>query len=442
MAYIINTPCGEILGAKCRLDGVTAFKGIRYATAGRWEYPKQVTHWDGVYDATEYGACSYQPRAFYNEEDNKKKYFYYNEFRKGEKYTYSEDCLFLNVWAPDDATPESNLPVLFYIHGGGFTGGCGHEKHFDDPVWPLKGVIAVTINYRLGPMGFVCLPELDAEAGHSGNYGLYDQLCAMQWVKDNITAFGGDPRKITIMGQSAGAMSVQLQTQSPLTEGIFRSAVMSSGCGMTDMLMSTPEKAYPFWQEIMKRLGCDSLADFRAVSPEKLFEAWQSGKKEIKGGNMSGFPVKDGHFIVDGAKPKDIPYIIGANSHDMAPPILYSMGKKWGEKHNVTTYGYHLCRMLPGDKNGSWHSADLWYWFGTLPNCWRPMAERDYELSDQMTDYLTSFVKYGKPGGEPAWEQCENGGRVMLFGDEKTEMGKPSMLKMIFTMLTNKAVGE
>ena len=127
MAYIINTPCGEILGATCRLDGVTAFKGIRYATAGRWEYPKQVTHWDGVYDATEYGACSYQPRSFYNEEDNKKKYFYYNEFRKGDVYTYSEDCLFLNIWTPDDATPESKLPVLFYIHGGGFTGGCGHE---------------------------------------------------------------------------------------------------------------------------------------------------------------------------------------------------------------------------------------------------------------------------------------------------------------------------
>jgi para-nitrobenzyl esterase len=192
----------------------------------------------------------------------------------------------------------------------------------------------------------------------------------------------------------------------------------------------------------MARLGCKSLAEFRAVSPEKLFEAWQSGKKEIKGGMMSTTPVKDGHFIVEGSKPKKIPYIIGVNSHDMAPPILYSMGKKWGEKNSVTTYGYHLARMLPGDKNGSWHSADLWYWFGTLPNCWRPMEQRDYEISEQMTDYLCAFAKGGKPSGDPEWESCERGGKVMLFGDKTTEMGKPSMLKLIGIMLTNKAVGE
>ena len=439
--YIINTPCGEILGTPCRLDDVIAFKGIRYATAGRWEYPKQVTHWDGVYDATEYGSCSYQPRAFYNEEDNKKKYFYYNEFRKGESYTYSEDCLFLNVWTPADATPESGLPVIFYIHGGGYIGGCGHEKHFDDPIWPTKGVIAVTINYRLGPMGFLCLPELTDEAGHCGNYGLYDQMCAMKWVKDNIASFGGDPEKITIMGQSAGGMSVQLQVQSPLTDGIFRSAVISSGCGLTDMLMSTPEKVYPFWQEVMSRLGCKSLEEFRKVSPETLFDAWSKWKKEIKGGNMSTFPVRDGHFIVPGTKPKNIPYIIGANSHDMAPPMLYSMGKKWGEKNSLTTYGYHLARMIPGDNNGSWHSADLWYWFGTLPNCWRPMEERDYKLSEEMSDYLCSFARDGKPSGVATWDKWSDG-NVMMFTDNDTRMGKPSMLKMIITMLTNKAVGE
>ena len=150
MEKIIRIPCGEIKGTDCRLDGVIAFKGIRYATAGRWEYPTQVTEWEGVYDATSYGNCCYQPRSFYNEEENLKKIFYYNEFRKGESYNYSEDCLFLNVWVPEDATPQSKLPVIVYIHGGGYTGGCGHEKHFDDPIWPTRGVIAVTINYRLG----------------------------------------------------------------------------------------------------------------------------------------------------------------------------------------------------------------------------------------------------------------------------------------------------
>ena len=103
MKKTILTPCGEIRGTECRIDGVIAFKGIRYATAGRWEYPRLVTGWEGVYDATKYGNCSYQPRAFYNEEENLKKIFYYNEFRKGESYTYDEDCLFLNIWTPENA---------------------------------------------------------------------------------------------------------------------------------------------------------------------------------------------------------------------------------------------------------------------------------------------------------------------------------------------------
>ena len=318
------------------MPNVVAFKGIRYATAGRWEYPKEVKGWDGVYDATRYGNCSYQPRAFYNEEENKKKYFYYNEFRKGEKYTYSEDCLFLNVWTPEDADEDSRLPVIVYIHGGGFTGGCGHEKHFDDPIWPTKGVIAVTINYRLGPMGFCCLPELHSEAGHSGNYGLYDQLCAIKWVKNNIASFGGDPKKITVMGQSAGAMSVQLHCTSPLTDDLFSGAVMSSGCGMMDMMLSSEEKAYSFWQEFMARLGCKSLEEFRNVSPDRLFKEWQTAKKEIKGGMMATFPVKDGHFVVKDSNPKQISYIIGSNSHDMAPPFLLSLGKKWVKKNCPT----------------------------------------------------------------------------------------------------------
>ena len=446
MDYIVKTPCGPVLGTAGRVAGTVAYKGIRYATAGRWEYPKIVTEWENIYDATRYGHCSYQPRAFYDEELNEKKYFYYNEFRKGETYTYSEDCLFLNVFTPEDAKEGDNLPVLIYIHGGGFTGGCGHEKHFDGPVWPTKGVIGVTINYRLGPMGFVCLPELQEEAGHTGNYGLYDQMTAISWVKNNIAAFGGNPENITIMGQSAGAASVQMQCQSPLTEGLFQKAVMSSGCGLGSMMTGKMDTMLTFWQEVMKRCGCENLAQFRALPVEKLFEVWQSAKKEVKGGAASGFPITDGHFAVAGAPAKNIPYMAGSTSHDMAPPVLQGMTKKWISAREKASYTWYFDRMLPGDNCGAWHSSDLWYWFGTLPNCWRPMEQKDYDLSEQMVQYLCNFVKNGDPNKAaqlPTWIASGRGqGRVLCLGEKDTAMGKPNMLKMVHTMLTNKAVGE
>ena len=445
MNYIVNTPCGPVQGCAGRQEGVAAYKGIRYATAGRWEYPVQVTAWEGTYDATQYGHCSYQPRAFYDEELNEKKYFYYNEFRKGETYTYDEDCLFLNVFTPAEAREGDKLPVLVYIHGGGFTGGCGHEKHFDGPVWPTKGVIGVTLNYRLGPMGFVCLPELQEEAGFTGNYGLYDQMTAIQWVRDNIASFGGDPDAITIMGQSAGAASVQMQCQSPLTDGLFAKAVMSSGCGLGGMMSCKLETSMNFWQEVMKRCGCENLAQFRAVSPEKLFEVWQTAKKEVKGGNAATFPVVDGHFAVADAKAKNIPYMAGSTSHDMAPPILLSMTRKWIEKRETSSFTWFFDRMLPGDDCGAWHSSDLWYWFGTLENCWRPMEEKDRRLSQLMVDYLMNFVKTGDPNGDglPQWKRsCGCHKKVMCMGELDAQMRKPALGKLIYTMLTNKAVGE
>ncbi|MBE6973896.1 MAG: carboxylesterase family protein [Ruminococcaceae bacterium] len=447
MEYIVNTPCGPVRGTAGRVAGTVAYKGIRYATAGRWEYPRQVTGWAGVYDASAYGHCSYQPRAFYNEEDNLKKIFYYNEFRRGETYTYSEDCLFLNVFTPENAKDGDKLPVLVYIHGGGFTGGCGHEKHFDGPVWPAEGIIGVTLNYRLGPMGFVCLPQLAEETGgFTGNYGLYDQMTAILWVKDNIAAFGGDPENITIMGQSAGAASVQLQSCSPMTKGLFQKAVMSSGCGLGGMLASTVEKSCAFWQEVMTRCGCKDLEQFRALPVEKLFEAWQTAKKEVKGGAGAAFPVQDGRFSVAGAVPHDLPYMAGSTSHDMAPPVLQSMARKWIAGREKPGYTWYFDRMLPGDDNGAWHSSDLWYWFGTLPNCWRPMERKDYDLSRQMVAYLCNFARTGNPnhtGELPTWVASGKGQhRVMILGEKPTAMGKPSMVKMICTMLTNKAVGE
>lgn len=434
MQKIISTPCGDIKGTVS--DGIIDFKGIRYANCRRWTYPEIMTEWNGVYDASEYGNCSYQPRAFYNEEENPAKIFYYNEFRKGERYLYDEDCLFLNIRTPENATPESNLPVLVYIHGGGFTGGCGHEKHFDGAVWAKNGVVSVTINYRLGPMGFLCLPELEAESGHTGNYGLFDQIAALEWVKKNIPAFGGDGEKITIMGQSAGAMSVQHLCQSDYTDGLFRSAVMSSGVGMGSFMVSTPEKKYDFWKEVMQNCGAHSLEEFRNVPAEILFREW----KKVKGSGLSAVPVKDGILIKDKPTVKNIPYMVGSTSHDMAPAVLYLMTRNWAKKNGA--YMWMFERMLPGDDKGAWHSSDLWYWFGTLKNCWRPMEEADYKLSDEMSTYLCNFVKNGNPNGEnlPEWKKCRNDKDVISFSNGISSKGKMKML--IYNTLTNKPVGE
>lgn len=453
MDYIVNTPCGILRGTAGRVAGTAAYKGIRYATAGRWEYPVQVKHWEGEYDATRYGNCSYQPRAFYNEEEVTEKAFYFNEFRRGESYTYSEDCLFLNIFTPDTAKEGDRLPVLVYIHGGGFTGGCGHEKHFDGPVWPSKGVIGVTLNYRLGPMGFICLPELKQEAGFTGNYGLYDQMTAIRWVKDNIASFGGDPENITIMGQSAGAMSVQQHCLSPMTEGLFQGAVMSSGGGVSKLMAAgQPEKFYDFWHAVMQHSGCKNLEEFRQLPPQKLFEMWQNLKKSFKGAMQATFPVIDGRFVVDNGsdllaagKQKKIHYMAGSTSEDMMPPIIFQMAKGWCEAQDKKSYAWFFDRRLPGDDNGAWHSSDLWYWFGTLDNCWRPMEKKDYDLSNQMTDYLTNFCKYGDPNGAgltgwvPAWKHQ---GSVLRMGEGETHMGKVNLPKLVKTMLTNKAVGE
>ncbi len=446
MDYIIDTPCGKVRGTKTNTEGIIAYKGIRYASAGRFEYPTEVTSWDGIYDATEYGACAYQPRSFYNEEDMPKKIFYYNEFRKGESYKYSEDCLFLNVFTPEKT--QEKMPVIVYIHGGGFTGGCGHEKHFDTPIWPKKGVIGVTINYRLGPLGFLVLPELK-EKGHMGNYGLYDQYTALLWVKHNISAFGGDENNITIMGQSAGGMSVQQHCLSPLSQPLFHKAVMSSGGGVNKILSTKEpsENNYAFWKAVMAKTGAETLEEFKMVEPKAIFKAWDELRKSMKGGFCT--PFIDGRLIVgSGAnlleekKHHKIPYMIGSTSHDMMPPFLYSMAKKWVKAQELPSYLWYFERNLPGDNHGAWHSSDLWYWFGTLKNGWRPFTERDYAISEQMTDYLTSFAKNAVPVSENGIEWQSGHQKAVCFGDKESKMGNPNTLKLWWTMFTNEAPGE
>ncbi len=451
---VIETPCGKIEGTTCQYDDVVAYKGIRYATSNRFEYPKEVTHWDGVYKADKYGDCCIQPRTFINEENLEAKKFYYNEFRIGESYTYSEDCLFLNIWTPKDAKKGDNLPVLFYIHGGGFTGGCGHEKHFDGPIWPRSGVIGVTINYRLGPLGFACIKEL----GKTGNYGLYDQLTALKWINHNIESFGGDKNKVTIMGQSAGAMSVQRLVVSPLSKGLVSGAIMSSGGGISSVFGACKPASdyYDFWNEVIMEAGCKDVEEFKELEPKKLFEALDVIKEKHKKENpMSAIPVIDGEIItadlnksIEDGNLLDIPYIIGSNSEDIAPPLLHKMAKDFCltvQKHNNKGYAYFFDRQLPGDLEGAWHSSDLWYWFGTLDNCWRPMSDKDYKLSEEMNEYLLNFVRNGDPNknGLTTWTPyTKTNKKILRIGEKTTYMGRVNGAKLLKTMLTKNPVGE
>ena len=446
MEYIVDTLCGKVKGIKC-CDGIVAYKGIRYATAKRFEYPEIVTKWEGIYDATNFGSCSYQPRSFYDEELNLKKVFYYHEFRKGKTFTYSEDCLFLNIYTPE--VIDEKMPVLVCIHGGGFTGGCGHELHFDTPIWPKKGVIGVTINYRLGPLGFACFDNHDGKC----NFGLYDQLTAFQWIKNNISAFGGDPDNVTVMGQSAGAMSLQQHVLSPLAKDLFQKAMMCSGGGVSRMLV-TPKasKRYQFWGNVMKNASCNSVLELQSVDIEKLFEAYEKTRIEMKIKAMICSPVIDNKLVIGDSyklfkakKHAKIPYLIGSTSEDIIPPIIHDMSKKWALKQEVASYCFMFDHQLPGDQNGAWHSSDLWYWFGTLDNCWRPMTEDDYELSNVMTTYLTNFVKTGNPNGEnlPKWKKmCKCHNTVMHLGNGFVGMKKVKVGKLWNNMLTKKAVGE
>ena len=218
----VKTACGVVEGTTAP-NGVRAFRGIPFAAPPvgdlRWQPPQPVKPWEGVRKADRFG-----PRAM------QRPIFGDMNFRSD---GMSEDCLYLNVWAPA-GTGEQRLPVLVYFFGGGFMAGDGSEPRYDGASMASKGVVAVTVNYRLNVFGFFAHPELTKESPHhsSGNYGLLDQSAALGWVRQNIAAFGGDPEKITIAGESAGSIAVCAQMASPLSKNLIAGAIGESGSPM------------------------------------------------------------------------------------------------------------------------------------------------------------------------------------------------------------------
>lgn len=443
MFKTIVTPCGEVKG-KIE-DGILKFKGIRYATSKRWDYPVLVKKWDGVLEAFEYGHCCYQKRAIVDESIDES--FYYKEYRKGLSYTYSEDCLFLNVFTPEEATKDSKLPVVVYIHGGSFRSCSANELCFMDPVWPKKGVVGVTINYRLGLLGFGCFQGGIDESGHTGNYGLADQICALEWIKENIEAFGGDSSNITIMGQSAGAMSVQHLILSPLAEPYFHKSVMISGGGVHKLMTLQPSTSkMHLFEKLYEATGCKTFEELRNYDVVDLFKKYYDLCDNTKGMGMIGTPYIDGKVLVANQyerldKISNKPCLIGTTSDDIIPNILFSMGRKWcliqDKKNYDPSYLWMFNRRLPGDESGAFHCADMWYWFGTLNNAWRPFTKEDYELSDIMISYLCNFAKNGNPNAEGlvSWLPITKKQRKpIVFDVNKVEMKNVNEVQLFFKM--------
>lgn len=412
----LTTPCGDIIGIDN--EDWIEYRGIRYASAKRWELPKEITHWDGTYDATEWGECSYQRRGF--EDDEKCNAFYHKEFRKGMSFTYSEDCLFLNIWAPAKA---EKCPVVIYIHGGSFTGGSANEGHISGAEFAKNGIVFVAMNYRLGPFGFCSHPDLN-----NANFGLHDQIAAIDWVKHNIESMGGDIENITLLGQSAGAMSVDILISSPRCEGYFKRAILMSGAGLQRAVAkpTTPQKTEAFWNTIISNAGVSNMDELKNVDEKTLFYAWSDACKSEKLSMIYTMPVVDGTVITKNSFnmktiPNDLEYILGVTSTDMAPIALEMITKKWvksAEKNGAKCYVYNFFRDLPGDNSGAWHSCDLLYAFGTLGNNWRPFEDIDYKIAKEISSSFYAFAKCGNPNCDeiPSWSTgvkipmrfCEN----------------------------------
>lgn len=427
----IKTEYGLIQGVET--DDCFIYKGVPYAEppvgALRWKAPQPCSGWEGIYRADHYSGRSIQrlrqPGSFYDKEFGGE---------EEDATPLTEDCLYLNIWTPKSCEGKK-LPVAFWIHGGAFLGGCGHEKEFDGTAYAGKDVILVTINYRLGVWGFLAHPWLSAESeqGVSGNYGLLDQIAALHWVRENISAFGGDPENITVFGQSAGALSVLALICSPLAEGLFAKAILQSGMGLH--CTYTLAQAEADGEEFASIAGVHSPEELRALPAEQIYQA--SGPLIMKGFQNNGVlvyePNVDGYVLpgdyeelLKQGKVHNIPYIVGSNKNDMrTDPAAIAAGEpgpmyqgvkdfaSWVSAQGSPVYAYYFTRQLPGDEAGAFHSAELWYTFGSLDKCWRPMEQGDFALAEKMTDAWTGFMKTGNPG----WKAFQSDGQTIQVFD-------------------------
>jgi len=455
-------PTVTVTGGQIRgrvLTNGAVFKGIPFAAPPegelRWKPPMPVKAWTGVRDAGEYGAPCTQIDANWN---------------KTAATSGKEDCLFLNVWTPE-WPGRSRQPVMLWIHGGGNMGGSalgagGIEPPFDGESLSRHGVVVVTIQYRLGLLGFLSHPELTAESPHhaSGNYALMDIIAALQWVKQNVEKFGGDPANVTIFGQSAGGNNVGIMLASPLSKGLFARAIEESGTVAGGARLNQPlaeaEKRGVEYAAKMRAPASGALAYMRRLPAAEVLKA-----SPPYGGGAIG-PVVDGYVITEVAartfasgRQHRLPLLIGNNARERsldggnealqkgieefygslsarasalyAKPSTYppygDAGAQFVTDVNNrcpsiaiadfhaaagnTVWEYEFSHPFPEGKRGAVHSGELRYVFGVFPA--GPVADSERRISNDMQTYWTNYARTGDPNGAglPAWPKYDTNAR-------------------------------
>ncbi len=337
---VVAVPGGRIKG-RLTEDGGAAFKGVPFARPPlgefRWREPQPVEPWEGVREAAQFRSACTQLSEGWNLHD---------------VAGSNEDCLYLNVATPA-WPPKTALPVFFWIHGGSNTAGSGEAAAFDQRTLPARGLVLVTINYRLGALGFLAHPELVRESPHhaSGNYGLMDQVAALRWVRDNIAKFGGDPGNVTVAGQSAGAMDIGLLMTSPLAKGLFRRAIAESGAVSCFRGSLTRARA----EEIGRRLAAelkapedDAIRMLRTVAPEEILKAARVATGGDRGGletSVDGWVLpEDPADVFMHGRSLPVPLLIGSNTQETGGLEEAQKLRDWIRE----TYHLHGVQPAPG----------------------------------------------------------------------------------------------
>lgn len=458
----VKTEYGVVQGLPAADPRITSFKGIPFAAPPvgklRFAPPQKPKAWKGVKECYKFSAIPMQPAP---EKNPRKDDLYAREWAVDYTIKLSEDCLYLNVWTPAKESTEK-LPVYFWIYGGAFQNGYSAEMEFDGERIARRGVVVVTINYRVNLFGFTCHPELTKEyPNQCANAGLLDQQMALKWVYDNIENFGGNKENITIGGQSAGAGSVLNHIQNEESCKYFKRAVVESGLFYNPYFpmfnKNDLKNAEQTGIKFFEFCGAKNLKEMRKLSSDFIWKKWNewggwdkslptwppcSDNQFIKHDFLTG--VKDGKFTVP---PLMIGYtkdefIFGPKPNspkeDQINIVELGIRKlcKYQEKNGLTpnNYYYKFEVPIPGwDNPGDFHSVDLWFFFETLAKCWRPFTGIHYDVSRKMCDYLCNFIKGGNPNGNgkdsseeelPQWNTFSTKNPQMMTFTTKCECGK------------------